>query len=190
MGGFGLNLVNILSPTSTDVDYGTIAYGQFLGAPWHEVREVTVAASYPFGANTLSLPFYEALDLLPATGDVVPVLGPPRSPKIQGLDAFQDQSGVGLTPVISWSPPSLGAPTSYQVGVSGGDATSRYVALTFSVYGGTSLQIPPGFLVKGASYSVSVSSVQAPWDKVGIPPFRSGVPYATATTLSTASFTP
>jgi hypothetical protein len=191
LGPLTINLATVLGPASTDVDYGTITYGQFLGAPWNEVREFTLNANYQFGANTFSLPVYESFDPMPATADVVPVIGPPLAPKVQGLDAFQNQFGVGLTPVISWSPPSLGKPTSYQVGVSqAGGANARYVSLTFTVYGATSLRIPPGFLVTGASYSVGVSSVQAPWDKVGIPPLRFGAPYATAGTMSTASFTP
>jgi hypothetical protein len=190
LGGLSMNLVTVLSPASTDVDYGTVAYGQFLGAPWQEVRELTFFANYAFGTSIFELPFYQSYELMPATGDVVPVVGPPRSPKVQGLDAFQNQSGVGLTPVISWSPPSVGAPTSYQVSVASQDTTTRYSSITVTVYGATSLRIPPGYLVKGVGYQVSISSVQAPWDKVGIPPFRFGVPYATAGMLSTASFTP
>jgi hypothetical protein len=121
---------------------------------------------------------------------LVPVLGPPLSPKIQGLDAFQPQSGVGLTPVVSWSPPSLGTPTSYEVGVSPTGPGSFYASLSFTVYGQTSLRIPPGFLVSGVSYQLSISSFQAPWDTLGRPPMRTGAPWATANSLSSATFTP
>ncbi|HEY2028348.1 MAG TPA: hypothetical protein VGH20_03975 [Myxococcales bacterium] len=187
---FRMNLVSVASPASTDVDYGTVAYGQFLGAPWQEVREFDLSANYQFGDSTFALPFYQSIDPMPATADVIPVVGPPLSPRVSGLDAFQNQSGVGLTPLISWSPPSLGAPTSYAAGISSNSATTLYASVSFTVYGATSFRIPPGFLETGVSYAVSVAATQAPWDHAGIPPFRLGVPYASASAVSTASFTP
>jgi hypothetical protein len=191
MGGFGAELATVLSPVLTDVDYGTIAYGQFLGSPWHELRDFVLYANYQVpGGSTFALPMYESVEATPTTGALAPVLGPPLSPKIQGLDAFQPQSGVGLTPVISWSPPSLGAPTSYQVSVSPTVSGPFYTSLTFTVYGQTSLRIPPGFLASGVSYQLSVSSFQAPWDTLGRPPMRTGAPWASAQTLSSATFTP
>jgi hypothetical protein len=48
-------------------------------------------------------------------GPIVPMLGSPTMPRIEGRDAFQGQGGVGFQPTISWSPPTLGSATSYQI---------------------------------------------------------------------------
>lgn len=48
------------------------------------------------------------------TDPIAPVLGPPTAPLLNGVDAFVPQSGVGLQPTFSWSPPNLGTATSYQ----------------------------------------------------------------------------
>jgi hypothetical protein len=178
-------LASVVSPPLLDVNYGPIAYGQFLGSPWHEVRRLVLVASaevpQPGTTDTRSiLTFFESWEAMPATGDPAPVLGPPLSPKIQGLDAFVAQSGVGLTPVISWSPPSLGTPTSYTVGLSAVSGTPLYRGMLFGVYGATSLQLPPGFLEKGSTYQLTISAFQAPWDALGRAPLRAGVPFASA----------
>lgn len=190
------NVAIISSPPLVDVDYGPTAYGQFLGSPWQEVRSYVLNADYqlpqPGTAETCSLPltvFYSSEELMPAASDPAPTLGPPLSPKIQGLDAFQAQSSVGLTPAISWSPPSLGTPTSYRVDISAYAGRPRYEELTFTVYGATSLQVPPGFLETGSTYLIFITAFQAPWDALGRAPARKGVPWASATTL-TAVFAP
>jgi hypothetical protein len=180
-----IELASMLSPPLVDVDYGTTSYGQFLGPQWQEVRNYELVASVdvprPGTSDTFNTSVsFESDELMPAAGAIAPVVGPPRSPKIQGLNAFQAQSGVGLTPIISWSPPSVGSPTSYSVSIAVVSGDPLYQALAFSVYGATSLQIPPGFHQKGATYSLVISSVQAPWDTLDAPPLRAGVPFALA----------
>jgi hypothetical protein len=186
---FPIQLASVMSPPLLDVDYGTLSYGQVLAPAWHEVREVMLVASTdasnPYDGNFV----YWSQEAMPAAGDAVPLIGPARSPKIQGLDAFQPQSGVGLTPVISWSPPRVGTPTSYIVYLFAASGTPRYVGLTFTLYGATSLQVPPGFLEKGSTYQLVIDSFLAPWDTLGRAPRRTGVPFARAETVA-AVFSP
>jgi hypothetical protein len=118
------------------------------------------------------------------------VLGPPRSPRIEGRDAFQAQTGVGLRPTISWSPPRLGAATAYVVRLYWtGGATAKIASVSLTVYGVTSVRVPDGLLTPGAQYSSTITSVSAPWDKLDRPPFRSGMPYSTSDCM-TAVFSP
>jgi hypothetical protein len=189
-----ISIAGVVSPALVDVDYGPTAYGQFLGSPWQETRHyylnVNVSVPQPGTSETYdTTASFESIELMPAAGAIAPLLGPPRSPKIQGLDAFHAQTGVGLTPVISWSPPGLGAPTSYFVTVGVVSGSPLYYAVSFTVYGATSVQIPPGFLEKGAMYNVDITAFQAPWDKLDAAPLRTGVPYAWAGTV-TAVFAP
>jgi len=124
---------------------------------------------------------------MPASDDIVPVLGPPRSPTIQSRDAFQAQSGVGLHPAISWKPPRLGSATSYTINLFSTDNSATSVSLT--VYGVTSVRIPTGILQAGTKYLAVITANSAPWDSLDRPVFRLGVPSSSAD-CATAAFTP
>lgn len=188
-------LASVTSPPLVNVDYGAVTYGQFLGAQSQEVRSFVLTADYKLPqpgtsatVDTFNV-FYQSEELMPAAANLSPTLGPPLSPRIQGLDALQAQTGVTLSPVISWSAPSLGAPTSYVVTIGAASGTPVYVDLTFNVYGATSLQIPAGLLEKGATYAATITAFQAPWDVPGHAPLRHGVPSVAASTV-TAVFAP
>ncbi len=125
------------------------------------------------------------------TAPVVPVLGPPTAPLLNGMDAYEPRSGVGLQPTFSWSPPRLGIATSYQVIISSlsppaaGD-TVRFSAL---VYSGNSFKVPPGLLKAGNLYFAQIYARQAPWDVLDHAPFRRGTPFH-ETNCVTGLFTP
>jgi hypothetical protein len=190
----GTSLIHVEGPPLTDVDYGTISYGQFLGPSWKEARYVLYFATADVPIPGSATPYstaavFTSFEAMPAAEDIVPVLGPPRSPRIDGRDAFQAQTGVGLRPTLSWSPPRLGAATSYVVRLAWtGGATAKVASVSLTVYGVTSVQVD-GLLTPGAQYSATITSVSAPWDKLDRPPFRSGMPYSTSDCV-TAVFSP
>ena len=190
----GTSLVYVQGPALQDADYGTVAYGQFLGPSWKEVRYVSYIATaevpQPGTAATVSMqPFFSSFEAMPADDEIVPVLGPPRSPRIEGREAFLAQTGVGLRPTISWSPPSLGAATSYVVTLSVASGTPAIASVSLNVYGVTSVQVPDGLLESGARYAITITAMSAPWDKLDRAPFRSGMPYSTSDSV-TAVFSP
>ncbi len=189
------SLAWIQGPPLGDVDYGTVPYGQFLGPDWKEARYVLyiATADVPVPGSTTPIkaqPTFMSFEKMPGDDEIVPVLGPPRSPRIQGRDAFQAQAGVGLRPTISWSPPRLGAATSYVVRLDAvGGTPAQFASASLTVYGVTSVQVPDGLLTPGAQYVVTISSVSAPWDKLDRPPFRTGMPFSMSDCV-TAAFTP
>jgi hypothetical protein len=191
----GTSLVWIQGPPLSDLDYGTVRYGQFLGPGWKETRYVLYQATadvpVPGSATPYTAwPTFMSFEAMLADDDIVPVLGPPRSPRIEGRDAFQAQTGVGFRPTISWSPPRLGAATSYVVRVDAvGGSSAQFASVSMTVYGVTSMQVPDGLLTLGAQYAVTITSVSAPWDKLDRPPFRTGMPYS-ASDCVTAVFSP
>jgi hypothetical protein len=134
-------------------------------------------------------PLFTSFEKMPADEAIVPVLGPPRAPRIEGRDAFQAQTGVGLRPTISWSPPALGAATSYVVQLAATSGTPAIASVSLNVHGVTSVQVPEGLLQSGAQYAITITSVSAPWDKLDSPPFRTGMPYSTSDCV-TAVFSP
>jgi hypothetical protein len=188
------SLAYIQAPGLLDVDYGTVPYGQFLGPLWKEVRYVVYITQADVPQPGTSTPFtssgfFSSMEPMPADDEIVPVLGPPRSPKIEGRDAFQAQTGVGLHPTVSWSPPRLGSATSYTVNILAVSGNPAIANVSLTVYGVTSLQIPTGILQAGATYNMIITANSAPWDSLDRPPFRQGIPTATADCV-TAVFAP
>jgi len=109
---------------------------------------------------------------------------------INGTDAFTKQSGVGLQPVFSWSPPTLGAATGYQVYLYPASLVDQTVANGFTarVYG-TTFRTPPGLLKSGISYLAVITSYQGRQFTLDQNPWVIGYPYYSADCVS-AIFTP
>ena len=184
------SLLYVQGPSNANVDYGIVAYGQFFGPAWQEARYVLYQfdAEIPLaGTKATFSAFAQLLSLERAetAGPIAPAVGPPRSPRINGFDAFSQQSGVGTEPTLSWSPPSLGAATSYNVNIYSASAP----AVSILIYSGTSLQIPPGFLSPGTQYVATITANSAPWDELDRAPFRTGLPMHSADCV-TSVFTP
>jgi hypothetical protein len=121
-----------------------------------------------------------------AGGAVKPILGPPSALQIGGKDANAVNTGVGLSPVLSWSVPAVGTSAIYQVSVrkvdpniSAGSGAGRFITQ------GTSITLPPGVLESGSSYFVRVTALSA--GSVTSP--YKALPGATATAIS-GVFTP
>ena len=189
-GAASSSLLWVQGPATLDVDYGAVTYGQFLPPLWQELRYVAYMADVtaPGAGN----PYWSGalISFVPvsASTPIAPQLSPPRSPQIAERDAFTAQSGVGVTPMISWSPPALGTATSYLVRIDPVDA-GDFQDVAISVYAGTSVQIPSGFLQPGRQYVATITAVSAPWDKLDRPPLRTGAPLHMAD-CGSAIFTP
>jgi hypothetical protein len=122
-----------------------------------------------------------------AAGVVKPIISPPSALKVGGKDAFAVNTGVGLTPVLSWSAPTLGTSVLYQVNVrlideavSAGHFAGRFITQ------GTSVTLPPGMLASGSSYFVRITAQTAGSVTT---PFKPATTGGTATAIS-GVFTP
>jgi hypothetical protein len=180
---------------TADIDYGTLHYGEFLDAYWNRYRYSAYAfdADVP-GGGEIALPaqITSMVPMTPDPGPIAPAVGPPTQPRIEGRDAFATQTGVGLQPTITWSPPALGQATSYQVTIS--RRTQPVIAgetrtLSAVIYSGRAFQVPGGFLQRGSYYSASITARSGPWDVFDRGPFRKGTPFHTAECY-TGYFTP
>jgi hypothetical protein len=177
---------------TSDVNGGTFPYGQFLDTFWKEVRRVF----YSFDVSSVGATAVLQSDV-PAQGatsvPITPALGPPKSPRVNGNDAFVSQTSVGLQPTISWSPPALGDATSYLVEVIATalpcDAGGQIAGVSALVRTGRSFKVPPGILRSGIGYRATITARQAPWDTADAGPFRTGTPLHTAQAV-TAQFVP
>ncbi len=188
-----------LSSTSSNFDYGTFNYPQFHDLLWAELRQLVyyfdITLRAPGTKEPIELPLaayvFSAVPMSPSPTDpIAPVLGPPTVPLINGEDAFAPHAGVGLQPVISWSPPDLGTATSYFVSIyslSPLEEGERFPSA--AVHSGTSFKIPPGFLTPGHLYYGVISAFQADFDALNRSIYRLGTPeYQTGCVIG--AFTP
>ncbi len=184
-----LNMSVSLPATGTiaDTDYGPLSYGQYLDPLWKEYRFFVY--TYSWGASG-SGSFFGAVPMSPApSGTIQPIVGPVTQPRINGADAFAAQTSVGSQPVLSWSAPTLGSPTSYRLSVIDVNSPSGTPSVAAVVYTGTSFVLPAGALSAGHTYTATITAFQAPWDAMDAASNRSGEPQNSADCL-TATFSP
>jgi hypothetical protein len=115
-----------------------------------------------------------------------------QAPAINGLSLFTPQTGVGITPSLSWSAPATGAPTSYRVTIYrlyvSGTASATSPVATWAV-SSTSVTVPAGVLAAGQTYFAELTAfVQSP-DTFSTAPNRTSNVWNQATAL-TATFMP
>ena len=164
-----------LTSATPDADYGTVAYGQYFDAAWHEMTTVNYSLTVSFTApgaassNDWQTGWYQETAGAVA-GPIGPAIGTPRSPLVAAKNAFAPQSGVGRQPLLAWTAPSLGTPTEYIVTLrrldTVGGATVFTDVLEAKIFGATSFRVPPGMLAMGSSYFATISAFQAPWDVI------------------------
>ncbi len=173
---------------NTDVDFGTLHYGQFLGSLWPEFAsgyysyDVILTAPGAPGPVTVSELYFFSIPMSSVGTSWVPTLGPPQSPRINDTDAFTTHS-TGRAPIISWSPPAFGIVTRYTVGLNlqGNPQANDVISLTAWVYTGASFRVPGTFMRTGQFYSGNVVANNAS-DSIDSPQLRQGYP---ATSIGT-----
>jgi len=145
-----------------DGDIGPIAYGNPYPKAWppfviYQYDALTYyTAPGATNSNALVTSAYGYTPTLPSpTSPIAPLVGVVQNPSISGNSFFANQSGVGLTPTLTWSAPTVGTATFYRVRVyqlinNGGNTDMPSIgALSTQA---TSLQIPPGLLTAGQTY--------------------------------------
>jgi hypothetical protein len=183
-------------PNQPDLNLGALNYGQVFDLLfWKEWRGVNYAACVSLTAPgaTSGLRFcgnmtHEGVAMSPAPPTpVVPALTPPKNPLIDGLDAFQANTGVSTTPTLSWSPPGVGTPTHYRIWILRLDTAGTRTApfwVADLLTASPRLKLPPGLLQPGKSYFAFVFAYGLPADSFDLTPFEAGAQYASASTLT------
>ncbi|MFT3700708.1 MAG: fibronectin type III domain-containing protein [Kofleriaceae bacterium] len=153
---------------ATDLDT-TLAYGDPYPMTWDpfalvdvewtvDVKLGTAAATQIYAAYSDD----ESVATLTADGTIVPKIGAPHDVMIGATNvstATTTTTGVGLTPTVSWSAPTLGTAASYLVVVqevsSSNNQTTLINRVSF-ITDLTSITLPPDVLVHGSTYVMQV----------------------------------
>jgi hypothetical protein len=183
---------------TTDVNLGTLAYANPFPSTWAELLEVSTKyhVSYIAPGATAALDLYptvgQEIVLSSAGSTVSPMLSPVQAVKIAGRAATTQLSGVGLTPTISWSAPSLGTPQAYAVYVyklANSNGASQVSTAAGFYTKGTSVMVPPSLLASGTTYYVAIWALISGTVDLTYSPYRQRLPYVSANAL-TPTFTP
>jgi hypothetical protein len=183
---------------TTDVNLGTLAYANPFPSTWAELLEVSTKyhVSYIAPGATAAFDAYPRVSqqvVLSSAGSTVsPMLSPVQAVKIAGRAATTQLSGVGLTPTISWSAPSLGTPQAYAVYVyklANSNGASQVSTAAVFYTKGTNVMVPPSLLASGTTYYVSIWALISGTVDLTYSPYRKRLPHAWANAL-TPTFTP
>lgn len=153
-------------PPDGDV-VASFQHGKPVPKDWVGVAYGTAFANYPFSVQSHdSVLVARVTTLAPLAPSVTlkPLVGAPTAFQVAGKNAFTDLSSIGVTPHVSWQPPSSGTANGYRLDVwELGLSTSsgRAPAGTFYTTG-TSLKIPPGMMNTGHTYAMVLTAIFDP----------------------------
>jgi hypothetical protein len=177
---------------ATDLNTGPMEYGNPFGGGavmGRIVHSYKVAYQYQGAAPFIQTAAMESRVTLDAVDGkpITPMLSPVRNPNINGVSAFQPQSGVGPHPVITWSPPATGIANGhwvhvFQLGQKDGATTATLIA--YLLTGGTSVMVPYGVMTPGNTYFFMIRSRYNPDYDISKTPFQFGLPSASADVLT------
>lgn len=127
-----------------------------------------VVISNGIATDTFNLFYERSVPLTGNTATLDATLSPVRDLSVGGQRAVAPLRGVGLTPVLSWSPPAQGTPTRYAVTLF--DLVDQnYSAAFFTTK--TQLELPPFTLTAGRTYVAIITAERGAYDLLR-PTFR------------------
>jgi hypothetical protein len=176
-------------PITTNGDLGQVSYGNPFPTKWPFLVTYTWTAqtNYFVPGTDTNIPIPTSVTgntpkLPTSTSPIKPLVGVLNNPSINGGIFFGNRTGVGLTPLLKWSPPRVGVATYYDVWVY--QASSNAVLKARLRTQRRSLVIPPGVLSSGNSYVFLIRSVYIPGLDFAKTPFMYGPTTASADVIS------
>lgn len=173
------------------LDFGALSYGDPFPAAWQRYVKIQEAFSVPYTWNNVtgSLNAQMTRVMTKAEAEAHPIdakLGPPRNPKLDGVDGFT-AANISPVPVVSWDAPALGTPTDYElviyeVQISG--TTLKFISTLRLATKQTSVRVPAGYLLGQRQYVFVIRARSRDGADLYTTPLRSGASVSTAETLT------
>jgi hypothetical protein len=177
--------------TAATVSFGTVGHGDPFPAAWKRMVRVQVSnlAEFTYNGKTGSLTAVVGRVMTKAAAEAATVdakLGPVTNVKFDADNALTDTT-ISPVPVVSWSAPTLGTPTDYEIQVY--EAVSSGATLSFSsvlrlVTKSTSVRIPDGYLLGQRQYVFVVRARIREGVDVSTTPVRAGTQSSVADTIT------
>lgn len=185
------DLVRFFLAPGWNVNLSGMSYGNPFPATWETYASVSMIWRVTYTVGSIAYPAYGYVGHIDevaavAATPIVPRLSPPLAPYIAGLDARVLREGVGLTPSLSWSAPSLGTAVGYRIFVYRlymdiGILRRSLVAVIKTT--STAIVIPPSILAAGETYHLGIQAVAGDFDLANHP-HRTPFPMAYADALT------
>jgi hypothetical protein len=183
-----------------NTDYGSLAYGNPLLAPWEAYLRAwnyTRLDRLAPGATTPAYVWdqvrrFDAIGSAP--NPITPRISAIRNPKLGAGSALGPLTGVGVNPVISWDAPTTGTPSAYwlefyELAKASAGTASTLTFVASLAYDQTGLTLGGGVLVAGKTYVLAITAMDVPGTAGGERPYRFALPMGSAT-VWTEPFSP
>ena len=179
------------SSTLGSIDTNAIDYGDPFPTSWGRRARISEAftTNYTFNFANGSLDAVVAQDTLVSAAEgnpLQPVLSPPLNVMIDSDSAFTATT-ISATPMVSWSAPSAGAPTDYELTVYEAHVNSTTLTFTQALHlvtKATSVRIPQSYLLPQRQYVFRLTAHTRQGIDVSRTPFKNGAKSYTADVLS------
>ncbi|MDB4952571.1 MAG: hypothetical protein JWO36_140 [Myxococcales bacterium] len=137
-----------------------VAWTRYGWCRYFTYRFIQLGSATPTAIFASMLVFRD-LSTVTAQSPIAPIIGAVVSPKVNGMDAFGTLNGVGTTPTVSWTAPTLGVASRYymdiyQVVAQNGATVLQGVA-RFET-NKTQVAIPPAILTTGNAYVFEITA--------------------------------
>jgi hypothetical protein len=186
---------------SSDLDFGTIAYGDPFPATWQRVftfcqqaalamPSLTTTTTTPTGTQTTTWSYNltnrQAIAL--PSAPVTPLVSPVVNPMVNGASLFSPATLNTRVLSLSWQKPTIGAPYGYTVQVISPSSTgtlsvTRIPTVVLST-AQTSLTVPLELLTAGQTYLISITAKVDGKANMETSPNRSALPTGSADVVS------
>jgi hypothetical protein len=189
--GFPNLTINVPQPAiTTDVNFGTLQYGDPFPAGWARTitlcQESTVPIPIPNSTDTATLILTDSATVAPSNAPLAPVVLPVQNPTINGSSLFGATALSSNIVTLNWTAPTGTAPVGYTVRVyvqttAGSIATYAVTGVAFST-ASTSITLLP--LAGGNTYVFAITADADGTANLLTSPFRSSLPVGYATVVS------
>ncbi|HEY5952439.1 MAG TPA: hypothetical protein VIV40_43370 [Kofleriaceae bacterium] len=176
----------------TAMNFGSLSFGDPFPNAWQRYVKIQEAFAVPYMWNNVSGSYNAQMTRVltkaeAEAGAIDAKLGPPRNPKLDGVDAFAGTTNISPVPVVSWEAPALGTPTDYEVQVyevqiSG--SALRFISTLRLATKQTSVRVPAGYLLGQRQYIFVIRAHTRDGADLYTTPLRNGTSTSTAETLT------
>ncbi|MDX2013748.1 MAG: hypothetical protein SFW67_26370 [Myxococcaceae bacterium] len=144
----------------------SLAFATPFPATWARTAEVSYFVRQPrTPPNGMPIQFaggvVSVMPLAMAMGGTIALpISPVRGAQIASRNFTEDQTGIGLTPSLSWMAPTTGTVTSYRVSIFRMGTNGQNAQLQRIYTKNPGVTLPPGLLTMGQSYVMQIEAMR------------------------------